>query len=158
MKQQSKKMSEQEKKQWNNLYQYVKKNILEYDDNQSLSNSIVLRLKGLSTSKFMENKNINSMSKYSYEVILNTFKFCSPVIQKALKNKNFIDDTHKINYIIKIVEPKINTIYKKMKDNELSKKKREEIDSARVISYQNHFQSQDEEINPILVKEFEDLW
>lgn len=166
MKQQSKKMSEQEKQQWDELYQYVKKEVFNYDDNQALSRTAVLRLKGLRTSRFMENKNVESMSNYSYEVILNTFKACSISIQKALNSKEFQDDSHKLNYILKIVEPKINSVYKRMKDNELTKQKQEElIDYAMKThhpnynhNYENHFQDSPDEINPILVKEFEDLW
>lgn len=158
MKQQSKKMSEQEKKQWDDLYQYVKKEIFNYDENQSLSKTAVLRLKGMRTSRFIENNNIESMSNYSYEVILNTFKMCSIPIQKALRYKEFKDDFHKLNYILKIVEPKINFVYQRMKDNELIKQKQESLSDTCNINYQNHFQASPNEINPILVKEFEDLW
>lgn len=52
-----KKMSEKELQDWNELYQYVK-SILGYDENQALSKNMVLRLKGLTTGKFIENKNI----------------------------------------------------------------------------------------------------
>ena len=69
-------MSEEQKIAWENLYYYVK-NLLGYDENQALSSTMVLRLKGLSTNKFIENGNIKDGANYSYEVILNTFKFCS---------------------------------------------------------------------------------
>ena len=70
-----KKMTEKEKKDWEALYMYVKI-LLGYDENQALSSTMVLRLKGLLTNKFIENNNIESTANYSYEVILNTFKFC----------------------------------------------------------------------------------
>lgn len=106
----------------------------------------------------MENKNIESMSNYSYEVILNTFKVCYVSIQKALHSKEFQDDSHKLNYILKIVEPKINSVYKHMKDSELIKQKQTELSDAHNVNYHNHFQASPDKINPILVKEFEDLW
>ena len=158
MKQQSKKMSEQEKQRWDELYQYVKKEVLHYDANQALSRTAVLRLKGLRTSRFMENNNVESMSNYSYEVILNTFKACYVSIQNALHCKEFQDDSHKLNYILKIVEPKINSVYKRMKDSELAKQKQQAMSDTHNVNYQNHFQASPDEINPILVKEFEDLW
>lgn len=162
MKQQSKKMSEQEKQRWDELYQYVKKEVFNYDDNQALSRTAVLRLKGLRTSRFMENNNVESMSNYSYEVILNTFKACYVSIQNALHCKEFQDDSHKLNYILKIVEPKINSVYKRMKDSELAKQKQEELIDYTMKThhpnYENHFHAQQEEINPILVKKFKDLW
>ena len=80
-----KKMTEKEKEDWDALYQYVRKNIMNYDDNQALSSKMVLRLKGLLTNKFMENNNIKDTANYSYEAILNTFKFCSPQISRALQ-------------------------------------------------------------------------
>ena len=72
-----KKMTEEEKMVWDELYTYVRKNIMGYDDNQALSSTMVLRLKGLLTNKFMENNNIQSTANYSYDTILNTFKYSS---------------------------------------------------------------------------------
>lgn len=115
-----KKMTEKEKQDWESLYYYVKK-LMGYDENQALSNAMVLRLKGLLTNKFMENSNIESSANYSYETILNTFKFCSPDIQRALRTVSFKDEQHKFNYILKIVEKNINTVYMKMKNIERAK-------------------------------------
>lgn len=115
-----KKMSEKEKRDWEALYMYVK-NLLEYDENQALSSTMVLRLKGLSTNKFIENNNIQDGANYSYEVILNTFKFSSLDIQRALRSNNFKDEMHRFNYLLKIVEKNINTVYVKMKNLERAK-------------------------------------
>ena len=114
-------MTEKEKQDWENLYMYVKNNIMGYDENQALSSTMVLRLKGLLTNKFMENNNIKSTASYSYETILNTFKFCSLDIKKALRTNNFKDESHKFNYILKIVEKNINTVYVRMKNAETAK-------------------------------------
>ena len=77
---------------------------------------MVLRLKGLLTNKFIENGNIKDGANYSYEVILNTFKYCSPQIQKALRTNSWTSESHKFNYVLKIVEGNINTVYMKMKN------------------------------------------
>lgn len=124
-----KKMSEKDKQDWENLYFYVK-SLLGYDENQALSSTMVLRLKGLLTNKFIENNNIQDGANYSYEVILNTFKFCKLDIDKALRTNNFADEQHKFNYILKIVEKNINTVYIKMKNIEKSQEKIEEIDTT----------------------------
>lgn len=116
----SKKMTKEEKRDFDELYYYVKK-LLSYDENQSLSRSMVLRLKGLSTNKFIENNNIESTASYSYQTILNTFKFCSNDIQRALITNSFNDENHKFNYVLKIVEPNINNIYMRMKNIEKAK-------------------------------------
>lgn len=116
-----KKMTEKEKQDWESLYYYVKNNIMGYDENQALSNTMVLRLKGLLTNKFIENGNIESSANYSYETILNTFKFCSQDIYKVLRTNRFVDEQHKFNYILKIVEKNINTVYVKMKNAQKAK-------------------------------------
>ena len=121
-----KKMTEKEKQDWEALYYYVK-NLLGYDENQALSSTMVLRLKGLLTNKFIENNNISSTANYSYETILTAFKFCSPDIQKALRTNRFTDEQHKFNYILKIVEKSINTVYMKMKNLEKAKEEAKNV-------------------------------
>ena len=116
-----KKMTEKEKQDWESLYMYVKTNIMGYDKNQALSNTMVLRLKGLLTNKFIENGNIASTANYSYETILNTFKFCSPDIQRALRTNRFENEQHKFLYVTKIVENNINNVYMRMKNAERAK-------------------------------------
>ena len=116
-----KKMTKEEKMAWDELYTYVRKNIMGYDDNQALSSTMVLRLKGLLTNKFMENSKIEASANYSYETILNTFKYSSLDIQRALRTNNFKDESHKFNYILKIVEKNINTVYVRMKNAEKAK-------------------------------------
>lgn len=115
-----KKMTEKEKQDWESLYYYVK-NIMGYDENQALSSTMVLRLKGLLTNKFIENNNITSTANYSYETILNTFKFCYPEISKALRTNNFHNEQHKFNYLLKIVEKNINTVYMRMRNAQKAK-------------------------------------
>lgn len=115
-----KKMTEKELRDWEELYYYVK-NLLGYDENQALSSTMVLRLKGLLTNKFIENGKIESTANYSYDVILNTFKYCSVDIQKALRTNRFSDEMHRFNYILKIVENNINNVYMKMKNSQRAK-------------------------------------
>lgn len=132
-------MSEQDKVEWDNLYQYVRFNILGYDKNQSLSKKMVLRLRGLSFNKYMDNNNIDDTANYSFVVILNTFKYCSVDIQNAIKTHNFKDEEYKFNYILKIVESKLNTVYIRMKQSEKAKKEIQSADISRVNRYKNNF-------------------
>ena len=48
-------MTQLEKEDWDELYQYIKKDIFEYTD-QALPKYMILRLKGLVEGKFMANK------------------------------------------------------------------------------------------------------
>lgn len=148
-----KKMSEKELQDWNVLYQYVK-DILGYDENQALSKNMVLRLKGLTTGKFIENKNIQDEANYSYEVILNTFKVCRPNIDRALRSNNFKSEQHKFLYICRIIENNINDVYMRMKQAEKAK---EEAKNNKAIEIPIHTGA---EFKPRKNKEdkFLDLW
>lgn len=152
-----KKMTEKEKKEFETLYEYVRKNIMGYDNNQSLSRQMVLRLKGLSTNKFIENKNIKDTANYSYETILNAFKFSSPIILKAFKNGSFADEMHKFNLALKIVEPKINDIYARTKNIEKAKEEVKKVDMTIATYNGVKYKSEDNPEKKTKTK-FEDLW
>ena len=149
-----KKMTEQEKKDWESLYYYVKK-LLNYDENQSLSNAMVLRLKGLLTNKFMENKNIEASANYSYETILNTFKFCKLDIDKALRTNRFQNEQHKFLYITKIVENNINNVYMRMKNVEKAK---EEAKNATIDTVNHTGAEYQKKTKEVTNKLLNDLW
>lgn len=146
-------MTEQEKLDWDELYQYVKK-IMNYDSDQALSSYMSLRLKGLLTNKFIENNNIKDTANYSFKTILNTFKFCSIEIQNALTNMKFNDETHKFNIILKIVERKINDVHMRMKIAEKTKEDAKSIDMSHTVDYVNTFKSKEKKINSRL----NELW
>ena len=126
----AKKMSKEDKEAWSDLYYYVKDNIMGYDENQALSKNMVLRLKGLSTNKFIENKNIESTANYSWEVILATYKYCSNDIKRAFSSKSFEGEQHKFLYAAKIVESKINDVYTRMKGVERTKEKIKDVNTT----------------------------
>ena len=92
-----------------------------YDQNQALPNTMVLRLKGLLSGKFIENNNTEDKANYSYETILYTFKYCDSQIQKALRTNTFNSEMHKFLYVVKIVENNINDVYMKMKNVQKAK-------------------------------------
>ena len=147
-------MSQQDLDEWDALYEYVRHNVLGYDDNQSLSRNMVLRLKGLSSNKFMANNHTDDTANYSYQTVLNTFKFCMPEIQKGLRSNSFRDETHKFNYILKIVENNLNTVYIRMKNIEQNKQKTEtmNMDTATHIGAEYQLKAQKTS------KKLDDLW
>lgn len=150
-----KKLTEKEKQDWDSLYQYVRKNIMGYDENQSLSSTMVLRLKGLLVNKFMENNNIEDTANYSYETILNTFKFCSPEIYKALRTNHFKNESHRFNYVLKIVEQNINTVYLRMKNVEKAKEEAKNMSMDVSTHVGAEYQRKTKETTNILLN---DLW
>lgn len=122
-------MTKQEKIEWDELYQYVKKEILRYDKNMNLPRTLVLRLKGLHEGKFCANKTTHPMANYDYKTILLTFKINKFNIMKSLSNKNkFKDESHMINYLMLIIEKNINDTYLRIKKVNDSKEKGEKID------------------------------
>ena len=150
-----KSMSPKDIENWNLLYDYVRYKVLGYDENQSLSRNMVLRLKGMANNKFMANNKIVDTANYPYEVILNTFKYCILDIRNAIKTHQFTDENHKFNYILRIVEGKLNTVYLRMKEVEQSKKEMEQADISRVNEYKNNFQSIPTKKRK---KNYDDMW
>lgn len=125
--QNSKKMTEEEIAAWDDLYEYVRSKVMGYDENQSLSTPMVLRLKGLLTGKFMENGSVRDRANYTYETILYTFKFCSQSIRTALQSVSFKDEMHKFNYMLRIVERNINDVYLRLKNAKRSEERVENM-------------------------------
>lgn len=147
-------LSQQEKQDWDALYQYVKTNVMGYDMNQSLSKQMCLRLKGLLKNKFIENHNIPDTANYSYQVVLNTFKFCNLSIQKGFNTNTFQDENHRFNYALKIVERNLNDVYIRMRDAEKSKELAKEHDVPELNNYVNTFKSKKNNDS----KKYDDLW
>ena len=108
-------MTIQDKKDFNELYEYVKHNVMGYGDNFALDKQTVLRLRGLRYGKLYDNTKSNDVTNYPFSVVLYTFKACAPKIQKALNTKHFDSDQHKFNYIAKIVEDNLNDMYVRFK-------------------------------------------
>ena len=118
----------EENRQWNALYEYVKKEILEYTDDMQLPRFMILRLRGLRNGKFMANKNSKPMASYDYNTILLTFKACKYDILRYTKQGIFKDEQHRFNYIMVIIENNINDIVMRLKNVKRQEKKIDIID------------------------------
>lgn len=116
-----KKMSEEEKKDWTELYSYVKE-LMGYDDKTSLSRTEVLKLKGLTRGQFIANNSQQELAEYSFYEILVTFKVCKFDIIRGFRSNSFKTNGHKFNYMIKIVESNLSTVRERLK----SRQKQEE--------------------------------
>lgn len=124
------KLSEEEKKQWKELFSYVEKEILNYDDNQKLQKNAVLRIKGLENGKVFANNSTKDNGNYSPVVIMNTFKACKQKIMYAIDNKNFENEDRTLAYICAIVRGSLNDVYNRMKRVEKEKKSIDKIDTS----------------------------
>ncbi len=148
-------MSNQEKIEFDELYGYVKRQILKYDDSQNLPRNIVLRLKGLKKGKYMESLKQKDNADYSYKTILYTFQICKPKIDHALNSIDFKDESHKVNYIFRIVEANLNDVYMRLKRAEEQKYKTERIDTQFLTSNTGHSYTKKTKSTR---KNLDDLW
>lgn len=146
-------MSQEDIKAWEETYELVRHDILGYDENQALSKSMVLRLKGLLNNKYMANKNIVDTANYSYEVVLLTFKYSLPEIKRGLSRGNFSDEQHRFNYCLKIVESNLNTVYMKLKNAKKVEEKVEQINTSISTYNGAEYKPKKKDNN-----KFKDLW
>ena len=133
-----KKMSEEEKKQWDELYSYVKE-LMGYDCKTSLSRTEVLKLKGLTRGQFIANNNQQELAEYSFYEILVTFKVCKFDIIRGFRSNSFKSNGHKFNYMIKIVEGNLSTVRERLKQRQQAEQKIEsvEVTEKSTIKYVN---------------------
>ena len=149
------KMTQQEKEDWDNLYQYIKTEIFEYV-NEKLPTYMVLRLKGLADGKFMANKHTKPMAKYEYKHILYTFKINKVRLKEIVKSSKYENEQHKFNTIMLIVEKDINDVVERLNQKIKSEQKLEKIDLINIIhegaEYKN--KTKDNKMN----NELDKLW
>ena len=137
---------------WNELYDYVNNNVMGYDKNK-LSNHMINRLRGLHDGKYLQNPKTKAKAYYSNKVILTTFKFCMPEINRALSKKNFYTEEIKFNYICAIVESNLNTVYMRMKSAEKVKEKIETMETNILSHNGAEYKSKN-----TVSDEFADFW
>lgn len=148
------KMTQQERIEYDELYQYVRNRVMGYDISQSLSRYMVFRLKGLKVGKYIENRDIKDKANYSYAVILATFKFSILDIEKGFRTKNFSSETQKFNYALAIVENNLNTVYVRMQNSAKAKEATENID----VSSMNYSGAEYQKKTGKTSSKLNDLW
>lgn len=147
-------MTKEEKEKWDELYEYVRSKVMGYDENVCLSSNMALRLKGMLNGKFMANKCHKDKANYSYDVVLAAFKYSMPEIQRAINRVSFVDEQHKFNYLMRIVDNNLSTVYLRMKRAEKVKEEAEKADISYAAEYVNTFKSKKTNSN----KNLDELW
>ena len=150
------KMTEKEKKDWDELYQYIKIEIFEYDKSLKLPKYMILRLKGLKEGKFMANKKTTSMANYEYQHILYTFKINKMKIKQIVRSQDFKNEQHKFNTIMIIIEKEINDVVNRLKQVVKSEEKIEKMKFENMTHEGAEYKNKS--INKILNNELEELW
>ena len=105
-------------KEWKELCEYVKKEILQYDNKMKFPKYLALRLQGLKKGQLVANNEYEIQAQYDDYTILCAFKLCKQRIVDYLHDNatKIKDERHKINLIMKIVEPEINDVYLRLKN------------------------------------------
>lgn len=149
-------MSKEDKEKFDELYQYIKKDIFEYNKSQALPKYMVLRLIGLKEGKFIASKKMKNMANYDYSHILYTFKINKMKIKEIVKSSNFKDEQHKFNTIMLIIEREINDVVNRLKQATKSEDKVKNMEFKNIIhegaDYKNKNKKKD------LNDELKELW
>ena len=133
-------IKKKDNEQWIELCEYVKKEILEYDDNMKFPirsviydnmkfpQYLALKLQGIKRGEHIANNNHEAKANYDDYTILCTFKLCKKKIVTYLheNEKKIKDEKHKINLIMKMIEPEINDVYLRLQN---VKKTEERVES-----------------------------
>ena len=91
-----------EKDSKDELFTYIAKDVLQYEEGQILPPILI--------------KKINELHNfYDYEVIHECFVICKDNITYWMTTKSFTSEFGKVSYIMKIIENKINDVYDKWK-------------------------------------------
>lgn len=149
-------VDENSQEKWLELCEYVKKEIMNYDDSMKFPRYIALRLRGLAKGKFMANKTQRAQADYSYQTILITFKFCKPTIEGYfIKNKGkFNDEKHKFNYVMVVVENEINDIVMRMRNSQKAEEKTQNLVLPQQVNDGASYTKKSTKTD----KKLEDLW
>ena len=147
-------MTEKEIKEWDDLYQYVRGDVMGYDKERPLPRYFTLRLKGLAEGKFMSNNKAKSYGKYGYKAILFTFKISKPKIFQAFSRVVTADEQHKINLIMMIIEREINDVVDRMIKVKEGNKRMENIELPHQENERAEYKAKPKRQN----KELDNLW
>lgn len=122
---------EDTKENWDEMCEYVKKEILGYDDNMKFPKTLALKLRGMKNGQYIANNNIPKDAHYSNQCLLMTFKINKIYLKNILNNnKNIKDENHRINLMLRIIGDKLNDTYLKLKQIEQTNEIVENIDTG----------------------------
>lgn len=131
------KVGSEQKKQFNEIYDYVRYELLKYDKGMKLPNSFIYRLYGIACGRHSyraPNKKIEEDMPivYPFPIILATLIKCKAKILHSFKTYAFNDENHRINYIFKVIEENINGTKMEYDRRQKEKEKLDNVDAERL--------------------------
>lgn len=139
------------------MCEWIEVEIFNYNiaNKEHLHRMACLRLQGLRKGKPIGNNKTEDFGDYSVECVFNTFKAHKEEILKAIKGKNFADESRKMAYICRIVENHLNDMAIRMKNAKASQEKQEYIDTQTQNNDTAKYQKQTTEVQN---DTFEGIW
>lgn len=147
-------MTKQEKLDWDELYEYIRTDIMGYPKTKALPTYFVLRLKGLVEGKFVSNKAQKSYGSYEYKTILYAFKICKPNLLRAFANVAIQDEQHRFNLIMSIIEREINDVVDRLARAKETKEKMKTKELPHQMNERAEYKAKKKREN----KHLDDLW
>lgn len=151
-------ISTRNQEDWEELCDWVKLNIFEYEDNQKIQKSAWVVLEGLRKGQDavdIFNNPEETYGEYPVQVILLTFKANKIKILNAIRGKNFKTETQKMHYVCTIVRDNLNDVYTRYLNAQKSKEKVEHVNTD-IFEYQGaEYQKKSTNEN---INKFEGLW
>lgn len=148
-------MTPEEKIQWNELKSFVEKEIFGYDENQKLQKGAMLRLRGLLRGQVVANNAQEVNGVYTCEVVLTTFKIQRRKILNAVQNKDFESEENKMAYVCAIVRNRLNDVSSRL---QRAKEATEKVENIQ-LSIDKKKSQKGYRTRPMKNREkYEDLW
>lgn len=158
-------LRQKNKKQLDELYNYVKTEIMGYPKNTPLTNNMVRRLQSIRANKPIS---VNDDVPYKmnegtpYKIILIAFKLKRNEIIRIVKTKDFKNELQKFNYICAIVENYIPDAKKYIQQNKKNNEKLEilnkKIDNNEIKIYTTESKYVKQNKDNDNKDDFNDLW
>lgn len=148
------KMTQQDNLDWEELFEYVRQDIMGHMPWEPLPRNAPIRLRGLAYNKAYDTREYEDEANYPWSLILIVFKYCKPKIMRGFQNNTFENEMKKLSYACAIVENNISSVNMKLKQAEKNKEKINNMDMSSVEHDGASYQKKTGKSS----KKFDDLW
>lgn len=109
-------LSKKEDSDWDAVYRYFRKEIVNQNESIKLSEHTVKRLRGLRIGQYYPSGNNTKILKrgFEYETILITLKVVKAKVQALIGTQNFKDNKHRVDWIMKFVTNEIDDVQRRI--------------------------------------------
>lgn len=138
---------------WDKCYKKFK-SLIDVPEDKNLEEHAVLRILGLRVGRYVPNgSNVRGLKRgYDYETILYTMMFCTTGISHAMSTMNFKDQSHKIDYAMKIITNNINFMEQQVKAKRKSERRLESVIIEDKTKYEEMYQVKADKDNSEKIK------